>query len=398
MTITCYLDSQDYSVLTDPRQASPDREKICAELRELASSGQVKFVFSAAVVSESVAVNAGSTHLAELKGDLLSFLCGSNALLSLDRLVRAEVLSLAARSPAPVNAFDPNGQWFPEIPPEEDEHPLEMARRRAEEDFASSGMSRQQRRAAARKLIKNGQLRGQLKDAVSQPHASSVISAELMQKYPMHPRYAETMGRYAIGRATHQEFHNALMASLADPKWIMKWFATTYELSHPISDLVRKPGRELGELLRKWVITASRWAEAISLAHPDENPLAKGGEITKRFLVHQETQLVQLVTAVAQKGNVPLAPVTAADVDQYCPGLSTCLRSLYLSAWSNVAGGRKEQVSDSQPVDALHAFYAPYVDVFRADKFMAPYIEKHASRYGTKVVPKLTQLLAVLRT
>jgi hypothetical protein len=42
--------------------------------------------------------------------------------------------------------------------------------------------------------------------------------------------------------------------------------------------------------------------------------------------------------------------------------------------------------------DALHAFYAPYVSIFRADNYMAPHIAKHVKQYGTRVVPKLRDL------
>lgn len=54
--ITCYLDSQDYSVPTDPKQDSFDRRKIKEALLHLAHSKQVHFEFSAAAVCESVAI------------------------------------------------------------------------------------------------------------------------------------------------------------------------------------------------------------------------------------------------------------------------------------------------------------------------------------------------------
>ena len=48
--ITCYLDSQDYSVLTDPKQNSFDRRKIKEALLHFSRSKQVQFAFSAAAV------------------------------------------------------------------------------------------------------------------------------------------------------------------------------------------------------------------------------------------------------------------------------------------------------------------------------------------------------------
>ena len=52
--------------------------------------------------------------------------------------------------------------------------------------------------------------------------------------------------------------------------------------------------------------------------------------------------------------------------------------------------------SDSQAVDAMHAAYAPYVNVFRADRYMAPHIDKQVKQFGTRVVNKLEDVPAVL--
>ena len=85
--VTCYLDSQDYSTLTDPKRNDPSYRAIKERLLDLARSKQVRFAFSAFAVSESVALSADTAHLAELRAELLSELCGSNALVSIDRLV-----------------------------------------------------------------------------------------------------------------------------------------------------------------------------------------------------------------------------------------------------------------------------------------------------------------------
>ena len=78
--ITCYLDSQDYSALTDPRLNDLSRSKIKDVLLHLARTRQVRFAFSAAAISESIALTADVTHLAELKAEFLSELCGSNSI------------------------------------------------------------------------------------------------------------------------------------------------------------------------------------------------------------------------------------------------------------------------------------------------------------------------------
>lgn len=394
--ITCYLDSQDYSVLTDPKQNSFDRRKIKEALLHLSRSKQVQFAFSAAAVCESVALTADAAHLAELKAGLLSELCGSNALVSFDRLVRAEVNSLARGSAPPRDMFDPTGRWFPEIPIDETPvRPWERMRELAEEEMKVMGLSRQERRAKARTLIKNGKPRQMLISQLAQQDPTA-FTTELLKKYPMRPEYAEVMGRYALGKATEKDFNEALMDSLRDPRWMMKWFTTQHALSSPIADMVRKPGRELGQAMRSLAEISTRWATTLRDASLDTDPTGKRGEITLRWQEMEERQLIAITQRMASAIGIELGEFEARDFDTHCPGISAGVRSMYSSVWANVGGGRREEISDSQPVDALHAFYAPYVQVFRADRFMAPHIQKQVGSAGTIVVPRLSQLVETL--
>lgn len=354
-------------------------------------------MFSAAAVCEGVSLSSEASHLAELKAELLSDLCGTNALFSFDRLIETEAGALAERRGPPCNILDLRGNWFPEIPVTGTiETPWERVCQLAESEFSAMGLSRQQRRAQVRKLIKNGQPRGDFKNQI-QLQDSSVLAVELAKQYPMKPEYAEMMARYFLGRANEEEFMAALLGSLRDPRWMMKWFTSNHALSSSVADLVRKPGRELGENLRRLAALSIQWASTLKESGSDRHPTGRRGEITRCWNEMQDGQLVTLIQRFARESNSNLETITAADVDNHCPGLSTTIRSLYSSVWENVAGGRKEEPSDSQPVDAMHAMYAPYVRVFRADRFMAPHIQKHVARHGTIVVPRLAHLVQVLK-
>ena len=394
--ITCYLDSQDYSVLTDPKLSNLPRSKIKDALLHLARTRQVRFAFSAAVISESTALTADVTHLAERKAELLSELCSSNALVSFDRLVHAEANALAHRSGPPLDMFDPYGRWFPELSTnEKPQEQWEGMRRRAEDDMKSMGLSRQERRAKARIFVKTGKPRPAL-IALLEQQDPNALAAELLKKYPMRPEYAEVMGRYALGRATEKDFSEALMDSLLDPRWMMMWFSTQHAMSSPIADIVRQPGRELGQLMRSLAGVSVRWVAALRDADIDADPTGKKGEIASRWQQMQEQQLIAITQRLITEKGVALGKYEASDVCIHCPGIAAGVGSLYSSVWANVAEGRKEEPSDSQSVDALHAFYAPYVKVFRADRFMAPHIQKQVMSAGTIVVPRLSQLVDTL--
>ncbi|WP_157948329.1 hypothetical protein [Pulveribacter suum] len=395
--ITCYLDSQDYSTLTDPKLDNLERRQIKEDLLHLSRSRQVRFAFSAAVVCESVALTVDAAHLAELKAELLGELCGSNALVSFDRLIGAEIDALSRRSTPPRDIFDQRGRWFPDILIDETPMQLwEKMRELAEEEMKVMGLSRQERRVKARALIKNGKPRQILISQLTQQDQKNVFIVELMKKYPMRPESAEVMGLYMLGQATEKDFSEALMNSLTDPRWMMKWFTTQHALSSPIADMVRKPGRELGQAMRSLAEISAQWATELREAGLDTDPTGKRGEIALRWQEMEERQIIAITRRMASAMGFGLGDFEGRDVKRCCLGISAGVRSLYSSVWANVGEGRIEEISDSQPVDALHAFYAPYVKVFRADRFMAPHIQKQVRSAGTIVVSRLSQLVETL--
>lgn len=85
-------------------------------------------------------------------------------------------------------------------------------------------------------------------------------------------------------------------------------------------------------------------------------------------------------------------------VERYCPSLTLALKVLYSALWDSVSGKKPRQPENSDFLDAVHAMYAPYVRVFRADRYMAPHVRKHASVHGTIVVNRLLDLPDVIHS
>lgn len=394
--LTCYLDSQDYSVLTDPHKSNQRFDQIRGKLLEFASSGDVQFVFSAVSVSETVATSAEASKLAQGKAELLSLLCGSNALISPDRLLDMELHALQNRALAPKHVIDPDGNWFPHVPELIGEkNSLDPIYEVIDGELNQAGLSRKERRAKSRKLLKNGKPRKELIQQINK--ADSQASARAMiEQLPMKLEFADVISRYCLGRATEQEFRDALLSSLRDPKFMMQWFTTNFALSSPVSEIVRAPGRELGEQLRQIVEASVNWAELLQKAGNEINPTSQSGIIFEHWSKMVDSHLVGIFLRAAIEKNIELGDIDAKLVTKYCIGVTATIKSLLSSAWANIGGGRKKLLEDSQPVDALHAMYAPYVRVFRADRFMSPHIQAQVKHLGTIVVPTLEGLVGVL--
>lgn len=108
-----YLDSCDYSALSKPQLVESEAQQL-ATLKALKLSGDALFVFSGAHISEMSPLDQQSTAAVE-RTNLLVELCGRNTVISFDRLMKAELSRLVARGPQPMDVFDRNGEWFPDM-------------------------------------------------------------------------------------------------------------------------------------------------------------------------------------------------------------------------------------------------------------------------------------------
>lgn len=395
--LTCYLDSQDYSTLTDPRNETTKSRELKSTLIDLARSKEVRFCFSAAAVCEAVAPDPQYADLALRKAELITELCGSNALISFDRLAALEVKALENRARfSREEVFDAKGRWFPKIPTDKSPSYLFNIAEMALAEIQATVHSRDGRRKAERALVKNGRPTQLLMKKLAEQDPSIYV-AMLMRTYPISPEDKDFLIRCARGRATDKEFSETLERSLADPVRMMQWFEFDYSLASPISDMVRAPGRKVGQLIRSLASMSLEYVEAIKRYEPDSDPTGRNGKIRLQWNKMVEGQQVSMARSMAQWCGSNLGEVTSEDVSAFCPGISTMVRSLYSSVWSNVGEGKKEEPLDSQPVDSIHALYAPYVDVFRADKFMTPHIQREVDASGTVVVRLLSDLVGVLR-
>ncbi|WP_353177600.1 hypothetical protein [Delftia acidovorans] len=382
--ISVYLDSQDYSTLSNSI-LSEDLRSIKEKLMEYANSGVVSFYFSSLIVSEASPSESAAIQHAIRRGDFLTEICKRNALRFNHDVINDEVRLLVESGNERVNAICANGDWFPAIEFPEAPSLTKMAKVAIQNEVVSRNLGRKERRAAERKVIKNGGMKPEMRKALLAISAASYVNG-VMEKYPMQPWHAEVLSRYCLGEATKDEAAEAFRDSLRDPCWLMRWFVTEEELAIPLVSLVRKPGREIGERIR-WLISLAEDIRGIEDIL-EVSPLSRAnwGSLVDKGLIDISTSVAEHLFP-DWRGQFDAKTVAAK-----CPGLTAMIGSIYSSMWDNVSGSRKALPSDSQFPDAMHAVYAPYVDLFRADRYMAPHIQKHVGVGGAQVVSKLADL------
>ena len=389
--IRLYLDSSDYSVLSDPKRRTPDLFNLLSQLRAWIEEGKVQCVFSGTHLSEMAPLN-GAIDAAERRADLLSDLCGQNALVSQDVLFTKEFRVALGQQNVGVTAYSGRGDWFPGG--SLDVLPLEDVSIAGEIHLAVDKMqlNRKEKRKAKRFALRDGKPRRSVQEMLKK-NARIASLEEILAVYPMRPQDARILGRYVVGDVTKEEANEAFLNSLRDPRWMMQWFRQHHVKMTAFTEWIRDPAKTITDNFLKI-------SQEIALVRSNDKLLGrKTADVTSnQWTLWQDDLLVSVShkLAAALLGE-PSVSFTAEDIDQSCPGLSTGIRALHSAWWSAmVATPRKPKLSDFP--DALHAMYAPYVDVFRADSFMAPYIKRYSARYGTQVVPKLTLLKSTIDT
>jgi len=392
-SIYVYLDSSDYSVLSNPRIQTASTIHIRDRLLDWAKSGEVKFLFSGVHLSEMAPVESAYATSATARADLLTELCGRNALISFDRLLVLELGGIGGDRPDLGIVRTVNADWFPKI--DDDIVPLVNwadAIKNIDDDVKHRGVNRHQRRAANRRLFKKGH---PTQEAVIllEAFSGSIEFEKFLELYPMHPSNAEILWKYTLGIVKTEDANLAFVESLRDPKWMMRWFEKHHDQLTPIIQWLRGSSQGLTVAIKALTEKATEIFEMEERLGVESSR----GVFSKNNWDQAQDHLAVSTASQMREKFIPGSHVefTSDQFDASCPGFSCCLRSLHSSIRSAV-GESARTPKDSDIVDAIHAMYAPYVDIFRADSFMSTYIIENAAKHGTIVVSKLNSLVEVI--
>lgn len=389
-----YLDSADYSSLSDPRRATAVSAEIVERFVALRDARQVEFWFSGLHISEMAPLEDKSVEAAIARGQLLAKLCRKNALVSFDQLIELELRAVSQGDTQPSNVFAPDGTWFPDIGPVFEPISRMNVAAMVDELIREQGGNRSARRAAMRSFSSEGALREQFLAKLKAEGRAD--PASLIAEYPMRPEDARTISEYFLGRASPADAEAAFLASFRDLVWMMQWFRTKFDHMSAISRWARSPAQAFYETAKRTAIDfvalrehvarirASAGSEASSLELPELSAGAWRKRYTERLPL-MVTNLAKRLCDIQLDENLDLQLLHTA-----APGLCTTWRVMHESTWAAVEG---RNLRESDWVDGAHSMYAPYVDVFRADKFMAQHVRRAVKSYGTTVVSRIEDVV-----
>jgi hypothetical protein len=388
-----YLDSSDFSVMSDPKRSWEwEAERLALE-RHVAQ-GDIRCVFSLAHLVEMAPSERSRTHLAVAKADLLVSLCGSFALPSIDKLLSAELRSLRDGMPWNRKVVLANGDWFPAlddlIPAGEGVTFTEESVRNA---IAEVGGNRATRRAAQKRLLKKGGLAPAVLRQL-RTEAPGEEHVEIQKTFPMRDEDARVLARYVRGQASREAAQQAFESSLRDPSNMMRWFASESVDPTKFTSWLR----DSAVSVKASVEAFSALAREIREMPPEIRcqPALQTIFAKDDWDRHPDRVAGRFVQQLAEAFLPPMPdPIPFERLHETCAGLSTMLKTFFDAAWASTSEQPRAPLA-SDLGDCFHAIYAPYVDLFRPDSFMAQHVTRHAARFGTRVVPKLKQLLPAI--
>jgi hypothetical protein len=392
--ITVFLDNSDYSDLSNPRLVDTYGDTLKL-LQRHAASGLVSFYFSGAMLSEVSPLPGSNVSGAMERARVLAQLCGRNALISYDKVLRHELARLIG-IPAPIaSVYSDAGEWFPDtVPNLVDEMRVGLAdvfREKTREVELPAELNRKQRRAAKRRMQSS---RGKAElMAVARQVAQSATTDELSARLPIKPEYAKAVAEYCARGGSRDAAVAALKACFVDPNWMMGWFAKHPDDGGHFSEWVREPARKVHVVFEEF----RQVAETLRAKLPPDQAESFPALLPSNWGKQVDSFLERFAALACLKFlNVTDAQPKAQEVINACPGLSLSVMSFF-SVWRDpILFSRAKSPKRSAFVDSLHSVYAPYVDVFRSDQGMSHHARALLQGSGTEVVSTLRQLPEVI--
>lgn len=390
--VRIYLDSSDYSELSDPSVSTPERRELRRELIRLSKHGLAEFRYSSAHVCEMSPTKAAAAGMAIARTELMVTLCGMRCFRSFPDILQFEKLQATGTEVCQSSIISDHGEWF--HTPDNLFSTFEELRASHKEEFqkltTKYGHNRKMRRLIEKKAVTNNELRPAMRSSLLAEMEENL--KEVLRKFPMKHEHARTIGKYVFGEATKEQAYSAFLSSLRDPTWMVRWFQSQFDQLQPFARWLREPAEHLRTSIEEakikvQLIRAKRISDGLAEFGIEGVDYASSEERVKPFIEGMLKSAGFREHVVDVSGAVDLERLR-----RVAPGLITVAEVIAATAQASFTP-QPRKPKDSDGVDAIHSLYAPYVDIFRADSFMAPLIRKSVSHRGTSVLGSVLEVI-----
>lgn len=389
--IQVYLDSSDYSVLSDPKKAADAGvQDTLAYLRDAVGSGLIEVRYSIIHITEACHRDASSKPLAAARARLIAELSGSKVVRHFTDVVATEAVAAgrAVRSGSP--ALDDSGRWFPRMPKLGRE--IRQSVEEGMHEGASSVAFNRKSRRAAQRLLGSRQRPGRVR---AEALADRAALNALCERFGMSERFAreQLLVRLADARTSDAQLAALVEQELFEPERFIAHYLDRLERDRRIRDAVRSLGQRMIDGVQDLRAALNRLRQALPAA--EVMSFSEVRTQVRGALVGFRRAMVEAAVR-GHSGDVDVDEVFAQYAEfprDRFPGVDAL--ALFVEDWLLATGGGAKHSREplrSDAGDLLHAFYVPYVDVWRGDRHASNVARPIAARHGTVVAASLGDL------
>lgn len=374
---TVYLDSSDFSILSDPKRRTPQLSKLTDDLISWVSEGAIVCRFSYVHVMEAAPIAREHIEAAQRRFSLMRRLCRGFCFVPPSVLLGEEV-NRAYGQDASVAFARNDGRWFPSFKlgfPS-----LEELTRDSFREYP-----RAQRRALEKRLFRrDGTLRVEARSSMTT--FLPLMLDKVARNFPLTPQAQDAVRRYLELGGSRDAMEEGILESIANLDSFGRWYVTQWDQTSALSSALRGAGTRIRDVLQelKDRISGLVARSGEHLTEAERKPLF-------------DQQLPRWTAEMAEKLGRALGVMMRLEQPDLSwtltPSLMTMCHLMFRVAWLTGASSRSSRTPKlSDFGDLAHSIYLPHVDIFRTDGFVADAIRQAGLPWNTEVVAKLEEL------
>jgi hypothetical protein len=385
--VTVYLDSQDYSRFGDVLRGKGDAatESLLNELKARRSSGQAVFALSMPILGELLQYDEHFRETTLCKAEAVEQLCGPYALAFPTRLVAREIAEAAQMSgltePVPLApVLNSERYWYPNIGDQLESFKADLLSQ-AQNQVLDFPLPNRTTRRAAKKLVRKANVGELIRQG----------APEMAEKLGL-PVGAITgsIGALLRGAITSSEASKRLFKSVCEPRTFVELYFERLENDRSLPEWMLKAGEGFAESFAKIKKAVEPLMETQGATQSLKKLVAeKKPELAALAFKFADGDLSEFGIDDSVAEEIKNDPALRLKVNA-SQTVANMLEAYILQVTGVTASNAK--IERSFGGDMIHAFYVPYVDLWRGDRRFSEALFGAMPMHKDRVVRRLTDL------
>jgi hypothetical protein len=390
--VIVYLDSQDYSRFGDVLRGKGDAatEKLFNDLKSKAS-GQAIFALSMPLLGELLQYDAQFRDTTLLKADAVEQLCGPYALAFPTRLVAREIAAVAQEvglaAPDPLSpVLNSERYWFPNVGNQLEGFKADLLSQ-AQGQISDFPLPNRNARRAAKKLVRMSNIGELVRQGAPEMADKLGVPIEAI---------TGSLGALFRGTITSDDASKRLFKSICEPRTFTELYFERLENDRSLPGWMMKAGEGFAQSFAKMRTAVEPFMTMPGAAEQLKKMVAeKKPKLATLAFKFAEGDLSEFNIDESVAETIKADPAFRAKVNA-SQTVANMLEAYTLQITGVTAANAK--IERSFGGDMLHAFYVPYVDLWRGDRRFSEALLCAMPAHKDRIVRRLVDLPSAIDT